>query len=788
MGIFTRLAETIFGGATFNPSWLRTWMTEVERLFTSAVYSERIYGALADLEADLAHPANTGALVIGDSAANDGVYRKTGASGAGEWIRVGDLPGYSFVVASDDGGTANAIAATTALPVNGSQLITVPIVLANTGPVTVSFNGGPALAVETKAGNDIAPGGLPAGSEMTGRISGSTFRLLSDQASAAIQAAAEAAADRAEAAAAGLNLPSIVSGDAGKQLVVNAAEDGYELLHPNRYFLDPADFEAVGDGSADDLSALEAVFAEHNSSGVPINLGEKTYAISALLDYTFTRKPVIYGHGATIKLTTASGIARAVDLIVDEHGFDFRGWKVDADSRAYNGLVIRNTAATDMTAADIERGYGEDIGAINVYRSGTDHVGGFGIWIDGGFESLHLVRPYVKGVKLAENAGVQASIGVHGIAILNAGSAEARDVTIDDPWIEDVYSEDADYIYDQDGIQIFGVPPATSAGYDGFARINGGTFKNCWGRSVKFAKTNCRIRGSHFIRTTGNSTGRGFMEVDFQYGDGIAEELTYHHDGHSVEKIVSGTIGNYVHGGLRISGIRGYAETGTTAMDSIVLRTHTASHQASPTIVENVSHGGVAPGAILEHSGLRDTSGFPAEHIVIRDCHAAELSTALLRRDSVAGTVAARIENCSQAGSAVALVSNAGSADTLVSEAGNKGFTAQTFTGTMTGLTTSPTGSISAKRNGDTVTLSIPSISGTSNSTSCSITGMPTSFRPAAARQVNVTLIDNGGYEYGGVGVIGTNGVIALYPTPLLGSFTASGTKGITACQISYVI
>jgi len=195
MGLFTRLAETVVGSNAVNPGWLRTWMTEVERLFTSAVYAERIYGALADLDADLAHDANSGAIVMGDSAAHDGVYRKTGVSGSGEWIRVGDLPGRGFVVASDDGGTANAIEAVTALPVNGSELITVPIVQTNTaaGP-TVSFNGGPALAIATSAGNPVFEGGLPADSEITGRIDGSVFRLLSDQAAAAIQAASEAAA------------------------------------------------------------------------------------------------------------------------------------------------------------------------------------------------------------------------------------------------------------------------------------------------------------------------------------------------------------------------------------------------------------------------------------------------------------------------------------------------------------------------------------------------------------------------------------------------------------------
>lgn len=111
---------------------------------------------------------------------------------------------YDFIPASNTGaGTANAIQATTdvALPAtpNGA-LIALQIVAPNTAsPVTVSFNGGAPLTIKTAAGNDPVVGGLVPG-VVAGYQSGSTFRLLSDVASAAIVAAAEAEANRAEAA------------------------------------------------------------------------------------------------------------------------------------------------------------------------------------------------------------------------------------------------------------------------------------------------------------------------------------------------------------------------------------------------------------------------------------------------------------------------------------------------------------------------------------------------------------------------------------------------------------
>ncbi|WP_457586129.1 hypothetical protein [Ensifer canadensis] len=157
-----------------------------------------IYSSKAAMDADLAHAANSMAWVMGDpTVANNGIYRKNGASGAGSWTRVADLP-ISFIIASDGGaGSPNAIQATTSIPVSGSALIWANIFETNTGsPVTISFNGAAPLTVKTNAGNDPSPaGGLQAGMIVLGIVQGSTFRLVSDQTSAALLAQVEAVVD-----------------------------------------------------------------------------------------------------------------------------------------------------------------------------------------------------------------------------------------------------------------------------------------------------------------------------------------------------------------------------------------------------------------------------------------------------------------------------------------------------------------------------------------------------------------------------------------------------------------
>ncbi|MDX0450684.1 hypothetical protein GOC61_25475 [Sinorhizobium medicae] len=209
---FSPNAETVYAdgpfGSPLQPSKpdIRSLLAQYEAAIDA--YSSGA-GSIAKstralLFVDLAHTADVTAWVYADSTvAYNGIYRKSGSSGAGSWSLILPLP-FSFIIASDAGaGTPNAIQATTSIPVSSSALVWTSIFEANTAsPVTISFNGGSALTIKTNTGNNIAAGGLAAGMIVMGIVSGSTFRLVSDQVSAAIVAAAEDAADRAEAAAA----------------------------------------------------------------------------------------------------------------------------------------------------------------------------------------------------------------------------------------------------------------------------------------------------------------------------------------------------------------------------------------------------------------------------------------------------------------------------------------------------------------------------------------------------------------------------------------------------------
>ncbi|MGR4929284.1 right-handed parallel beta-helix repeat-containing protein [Bradyrhizobium sp. CAR08] len=109
------------------------------------------YATLSELNGDLAHSANTAAVVYNDGSSN-GLYVKAGSSGTGSWSRLGDLS-TSLVRLTVTGGTADAITASAteapAMPANKLYLITPTA--NNTGAVTI--NGAP---VKNALGSSLA--------------------------------------------------------------------------------------------------------------------------------------------------------------------------------------------------------------------------------------------------------------------------------------------------------------------------------------------------------------------------------------------------------------------------------------------------------------------------------------------------------------------------------------------------------------------------------------------------------------------------------------------------------
>lgn len=109
-----------------------------------------------------------------------------------------------------------------------------------------------------------------------------------------------------------------------------------------------------------------------------------------------------------------------------------------------------------------------------------------------------------------------------------------------------------------------------------------------------------------------------------------------------------------------------------------------------------------------------------------------------------------------------------------------------TFTVTLTGCTTSPTVTASYVRNGKSVVISIPQNSATSNTTACTVTGLPAALQPTTYQIGYAAVFDTGAEFQGTWWLDGTT--ITLYRGAFGAAFTNSGTKGHRTLTIAYAL
>lgn len=122
-----------------------------------------------------------------------------------------------------------------------------------------------------------------------------------------------------------------------------------------------------------------------------------------------------------------------------------------------------------------------------------------------------------------------------------------------------------------------------------------------------------------------------------------------------------------------------------------------------------------------------------------------------------------------------------------VTATGVTGDAAGTASVTPSGLTTTPTGTITYAVVDGVCTVGLPDITGVSNSGACLLTGFTLALRPTAVRTCIVRVMNNGVADWG-TAILGTDGTVTLTVGAGQGAFAATGNKGILRCTISYPI
>lgn len=111
------------------------------------------------------------------------------------------------------------------------------------------------------------------------------------------------------------------------------------------------------------------------------------------------------------------------------------------------------------------------------------------------------------------------------------------------------------------------------------------------------------------------------------------------------------------------------------------------------------------------------------------------------------------------------------------------------FTITLTGVSGTVTGTATYTKIGNSVTLNVPNIQGTSNATTKTLTGLPAELIPATVKNAAVIVSDNGGnngVSYASMAAV--SGTITVLRDAAGTNWTASGTATVNAFQIAYTL
>ena len=310
-----------------------------------------------------------------------------------------------------------------------------------------------------------------------------------------------------------LNAPSTYLGILDKDVTTWS---GRTQEDRNKDFIHLKDFGAKANDPSFDNTAIIKTAIE---SGKSIDFGDINcnYYISTQLEATLTSNLFFMSRGA--KITCLNVVKQAVNISANGFNiYSLGALTLECEMKAFTGMYITNE---NTKASNVHL---ESLNINNCYRSSTQYTGGDGIFIGGNLSRVVINDPLINGVYLAKDAGVFGSQGITGMTIARSSSNVdymPEQVTINNPKVINVYSEDPDYYADQDGIRVFtrhsqeSVLPTRTSFY-----INNPYFKNCLGRAFKAQGEIVTVTNPVVYRDKGPTRGYGNPEFDFQTGGG----------------------------------------------------------------------------------------------------------------------------------------------------------------------------------------------------------------------------------------------------------------------------
>jgi hypothetical protein len=320
------------------------------------------------------------------------------------------------------------------------------------------------------------------------------------------------------------------------------------------------DFGAVGDGVTDDTAAIQAAV----DTNKPVQFGSDTYKITAPLVQVVTAPVIWLSDGATISFESATHVEIAV-FFADITGVEIilNDITITGNKLANVVLYVQNNTSNTTPSTFI---------ANNLTVTGAKRLNTFsngnGILVHGAFDDVRFNGCKVSDCELPAGQGTPGSIGITGMTVKHySETSYPLRCTLNGTHIEQIYSSDPDYLFDQDGIKFFG--PTTGAGDKAPSTLvveGNCRFVNCYGRSIKTQCRNTVVRDSHFERDTGlNYVGvPSNPEVDAQYGSMVLDACTFNYKTGAVVPVVCNISGSGGTTGGSVTDCEVTAATGLT--------------------------------------------------------------------------------------------------------------------------------------------------------------------------------------------------------------------------------
>jgi hypothetical protein len=316
------------------------------------------------------------------------------------------------------------------------------------------------------------------------------------------------------------------------------------------------DFGATGDGTTDDTVAIQAAI----DTGLPLEWGRDTYRITSPLVATVAK---LYwnGDGATI-FYDGSATRESVKITCGlNKTHRVSGITFDANDKAH--VAVKFIAATvDELIDQWPSFYGNHLAAKNVYRASTTFLDGDGIILLGGFNTASLNNIHVHDCYMAEGAEVTLSQGIFGITFGSNGDRRCRNIRLENFHVENIWSEDADYKNDQDGVRVFQeMAEKTSTCF-----IGNGVIKNVSNRAIKLhSAPNPVVNGIYIHRDSNVIPQSGEFsnpDIDAQRAPAVVRNVKIMYDGTWKGQIIRANTdeGDFQYGGSVVSGITGLIE------------------------------------------------------------------------------------------------------------------------------------------------------------------------------------------------------------------------------------